>query len=147
MFLDKAKIDIVSKKQCIFALVMNKALISIGSNVDADVNLSSCRDLLNQHYEDLVYTDTSVTAPYGKVYKNNFVNQLAVIYTEKDKVEVSGELKLFEKLLGRHVDDKTTGMVVIDIDLVVWNDEVLKPEDMKRSYVADLLHHLRDERF
>lgn len=126
---------------------MNKALISIGSNEDAEFNLASCRDLLNQHYEGSVYTETSVTAPYGKVYKNNFVNQLAVIYTEKDKAEVSGELKLFEKLLGRRVDDKKLGVVKIDIDLVVWNDEVLKPEDMKRSYVADLLHHLQNERF
>ncbi|MDR0824068.1 MAG: 2-amino-4-hydroxy-6-hydroxymethyldihydropteridine diphosphokinase [Prevotella sp.] len=122
---------------------MNKALLSIGTNESKEINLALCHQLLDGLYQDIHYSDTSVTTPYGVHYKSDFLNQLAIIYTDKEKEEVYKSLKSIEKEIGRTPLDKEEGIVKIDIDLVIWNDEVLKPADINRSYITDLLPSLQ----
>lgn len=131
--------------ECIFAVVMNKALLSIGTNENREENLSLCHLLLDKEFEDIRYSHTSVTSPYGSVYKEDFLNQLAIIYTHKAKEEVALLLKNIEKKIGRKVSDKKKGVVKIDVDLVIWNEEVLKPSDISRSYITDLLASLQTD--
>lgn len=118
---------------------MNKGLISIGSNTDSKDNLTVCVQLLKDKFERIIFSDTSETKPYGTNYKNDFMNQLAYIYTDKEKQEVIALLKQLEHDMGRTPADKKKGIVIIDIDLVIWNREILKPEDIKRSYITKLL--------
>lgn len=125
--------------ECIFVEVMNEALISIGSNENREYNICACQQLLNKVFVDIKYSSTSITIPYGIKYKDDFLNQLAIIYTNKNREEITSMLKSIEKELGRKTDDKITGCVVIDIDLIVWNNEILKPDDMKRQYVSALI--------
>lgn len=118
---------------------MNIALVSIGSNENREQNmLLSCR-LLTELFPDIIFSDTCVTIPYGLNYKNDFLNRLAIINTEAEQLEVNETLKLLEKEIGRSSTDKQKGLVKIDLDLVKWNDEILKPKDMERSYIKDLL--------
>ena len=131
--------------ECIFASVMNKALLSIGTNEEREKNLVLCHQFLNKEFEDIHYSDTSVTSPYGATYKEDFLNQLAIIHTKKEKEEVVFLLKEAEKEIGRNPADKNKGIVKIDIDLVIWNDKVLKPADITRSYIIDLLPSLQED--
>ncbi len=133
-----------SKIARIFADVMNKALISIGTNVNRETNLALCHELLNGAFSEITYSNTSITTPYGNTYKDDFLNQLAFIYTSETKEEILKRLKSIEKKIGRNATDKVNGNVKIDIDLVIWNDEILKPDDMERSYIIDLLPSLID---
>ncbi len=123
---------------------MNKALISIGTNVNRETNLALCHELLNGAFSEITYSNTSITTPYGNTYKDDFLNQLAFIYTSETKEEILKRLKSIEKKIGRNATDKVNGNVKIDIDLVIWNDEILKPDDMERSYIIDLLPSLID---
>ncbi|MDH6310628.1 2-amino-4-hydroxy-6-hydroxymethyldihydropteridine diphosphokinase [Dysgonomonas sp. PFB1-18] len=118
---------------------MNKALLSIGTNEDRETNLILCHQMLNDLFEEIHYSETSITTPYGSAYKNDFLNQLAIGYTSKNKEEVTPLLKSIEKQIGRKASDKAKGIVKIDIDLVIWNEEVLKPGEISRDYIADLL--------
>lgn len=130
----------------IFAGIMNKALISIGTNDNREENLALCQQLLRERFADIHFSVTSITTPYGENYKENFLNQLAIVQTVSSKEEVAALLKSLEKKIGRTDEDKFCGKVKIDIDLLTWNEEVLKPTDMKRTYVADLLPSLVDIR-
>lgn len=121
---------------------MNKGLISIGSNKDREQHLALCQDILEAEFDYIVFSKTSLTPPYGSAYKDEFMNQLVFIYTMQDRDDIISLLKSIELQMGRTVADKKNGLVVIDIDLVIWNDEVLKPEDMKRDYIAKLLPDL-----
>lgn len=123
---------------------MNKALLSIGTNQDREDNLALCHDLLNRMFSGISYSKTSVTAPYGDHYKADFLNQLALVYTDQEKEEVLKGLKWVESRIGREKDDKEKGIVKIDVDLVIWNDEVLKLADLGKSYIADLLKSFQD---
>lgn len=111
----------------------------MGSNDDRERNITFCKSLLENFFGEMFYSNTSVTTPYGQSYKQDFLNQLAVFYTDKTKTEIISMLKSMEKEIGRKDEDKSLGLVKIDIDLLRWNDEILKPEDMKRLYVTELL--------
>lgn len=123
---------------------MNKVLLSIGTNEDRETNLILCHRLLDESFEEINYSDTSITTPYGAHYKNDFLNQLAIAYTHKDKEEISLLLKSIEKEMGREKTDKEKGVVKIDIDLIIWNGEILKPTEISRNYIADLLPSLQE---
>lgn len=129
----------------IFTGYMNKGLISIGSNKNRDNNLACCQRVLKKIFPDIIFSNISVTKPYGNHYKYNFINQLAFIRTDKNKEEIISILKSLEISMGRSSSDKEKGIVVIDADLVTWNDTVLKPEDTKRTYIKDLLPGLLEK--
>lgn len=118
---------------------MNIALLSLGSNDNREYNMFLCCRLLSEIYPEIIYSDTSITKPYGKRYKNDFINRLAIIYTKENKNNLIANFKLLEKKMGRTLDDKQKGIIAIDIDLVIWNKEIIKLEDMKRDYIKDLL--------
>lgn len=123
---------------------MNEALICIGSNENKEYNMSECRRLLEHIFSDITYSDICISIPYGKNYKNDFLNQLAIIKTDKEKIEFESLLKDLEKQLRRNPEDKIMGIVKIDIDLIIWNGLVTKPEDLSRSYVQALIHELAE---
>lgn len=118
---------------------MNTLLISMGSNDNSETNMELCRILLSKLFEPITYSETSITEPFGDHYQSRFLNQLALAQTHKNKEDVEKELKLLEIKLGRTVEDKSKGLIKIDVDLIKWNDTILKDEDWKRNYVADLL--------
>lgn len=122
--------------------VMNEVLISIGSNINKEKNLTVCQQLLNASFDCIQYSDISITVPYGNNYQDNFINQLAMILTNDEKNVVSNILKSIEKKIGRVPEDKNLGIVKIDVDIIIWNNNVIKPEDITRSYVKDLISTL-----
>ena len=60
---------------------------------------------------------------------------MAIAYTRFSLEEVKAILKKIEKILGRTQEDKKRGIIAIDIDLLQWNHQVLKPDDLQREYI------------
>ena len=122
---------------------MNSLIIGIGSNESPESNMSFCRQLLSDMFDHIYFSDTSITIPYGEQYKNNFTNQLAFAYTNKTAKEVETCFKLLERQIGRKAIDKENGRIVIDIDLIKWNDTILRKEEWERDYISKLLPSLQ----
>lgn len=125
---------------------MNKFLISIGSNTDGKSNLSLCRIFLDSYFENITYSEICETEPYGDNYSHNFINQIAFIESEMNIEQVQSTLKSIEYKIGRRPEDKQFGLVKIDVDLVVWNKEIIKPKDLERNYVKDLIPTLPENK-
>lgn len=122
---------------------MNEVTLCIGSNVKTDENMLFCRQLLQEISNEIFYSKTIETKPYGEAfYINNFLNQLAFFRTELSESDLNIKLKEIELLMGRNASHKKLGIVVIDIDLIKLNDDILKPDDWSRNYVYDLLPSL-----
>lgn len=124
---------------------MNTLLISMGSNENSEENMELCRNLLSEIFSTISYSETSVTEPFGDHYQNDFLNQLALAQTLHNREAVENNLKSLERQIGRSAEDKAKGLIKIDIDLIMWNDEIIKKEDWTRSYVADLLPSIYNE--
>ena len=71
-----------------------------------------------------------------------FLNLIALFETELDRETLQAKLKKLEERLGRDHDDDEEGIIPMDLDIIEWNDEVYKPQDMIRPYVVAGLEEL-----
>lgn len=118
---------------------MHYLLLSVGSNTYAKRNIEKAGQLLKRNIPGLIFTSCMESKPYGKQYKRSFLNILAWSSSELSKEEVIRMAKSIEVQMGRKPEDKAQGRVVVDIDLIQYDNDVLKPTDFERSYVKELL--------
>lgn len=113
---------------------MNKVAFSLGSNSDdCHSQMKRCINWLKEHLRDvtvsLIYETPAVNGKDG-----NYLNAVAVGYTEEAYETLFCEMKDYEVKCGRTPESKRNGSIPIDIDIVVWNDCVLREKDYNRSY-------------
>ena len=73
-----------------------------------------------------------------------FLNQVAIAFTSEEPDQLIAIFKQIEKKLGRAPEDKQKENILMDIDLLQWNDRVLKPYDLQRPYIQSALRALFD---
>ena len=118
---------------------MHKVLLSIGSNSNASFNMKQATSHLLSCFTNMKFTSTIETEAFGAIYNDPFLNALAYFETNVSKGEVQKQLKAIEKNMGRLPSHKEEGVIIIDIDLMQWNNEILKPDDFERDYIKQLL--------
>ena len=110
-------------------------VLCLGSNFDAATRLSAARSVLLSHFPDICFSQEMVTEAIGSGFLSPFHNQVARLTTPLDAASVRNLLKGIEQAQGRLPEDKPNGIVKLDIDLLKYNDCVLKPKDMEREFV------------
>ena len=123
---------------------MHKVLLSIGTNTDACFNMKRAIDSLHSCFPNIQFTTIIESVACGAIFKGPFLNTLAYFETNMVKEDIKVRFKGIEKNMGRQPSHKAEGIVIIDIDLIQWNNEVLKPEDFKRDYMCELLEQVQD---
>ena len=121
---------------------MHKIVLGIGTNTDARFNMKQATDYLLYYFPNIKFTNTIETEPHGAVFTTPFINALAYFETDLSKDEIHLRLKAIEKNMGRLPSHKEEGVIIIDIDLIKWNNELLKPDDFKRDYIQQLLREM-----
>ena len=121
---------------------MNHAYLCIGSNRDKAVNMKRAEAMLRAYFATIRFSPLMETQAIGWPDAERYLNQVAVCRCEEPSSEVQAALKQMEWEIGRRPTDKVSGRMPIDIDLLQWNDEVLKPADLQRCYVKEGLRCL-----
>lgn len=132
----------ISLKMCIFVIQfisMNTILLSIGSNTFAKTNIDKAKRMLTRLFPEIIFTQPILTEPDEEKYSFLFRNVLAKAETEMTPEEIIDKIKQTERAVGRSPKDKYLGKVIIDIDLLQYNNEILRPGDLERDYVQQLL--------
>ncbi|WP_300796300.1 2-amino-4-hydroxy-6-hydroxymethyldihydropteridine diphosphokinase [uncultured Bacteroides sp.] len=75
---------------------------------------------------------SGITAP-------DYYNRAATFSTTMDIAALKSLFKEIEKACGRTVSSKSTGLVPLDIDLLRYGSQILKPNDMKSTYVRQAI--------
>ena len=75
------------------------------------------------------------TEAIGNKFLSPFSNQLAQFETMLSPEEVRAVLKQIEKDNGRMPEDKQQGIVKLDIDLLMYGNTILKPDDMNKKFI------------
>jgi 2-amino-4-hydroxy-6-hydroxymethyldihydropteridine diphosphokinase len=124
-------------------MVLNTVIISIGSNIDAKKNISLMLDLLSKETEIIKVSRLVKTKPIGIEDQPDFTNGAVKIETLLQRENLNQLLKSIEDQLGR---DRTTpkfGPRTIDLDIVVWNGEIVDNDyytrDFLRNSVVELM--------
>lgn len=118
---------------------MSTILLSIGSNTFARTNIDKARRMLTRLFPGIIFSESVLSEPDDERYSFLFRNVLAMAETDYSPVEVIDKIKQTERAVGRSPRDKYQGKVIIDIDLIRYNDEILRPEDFQREYLQQLL--------
>lgn len=118
-------------------------IVCIGSNCNRKENILLAQKRLKELFPSVRFTSEQETQPLFLKNPALFSNQLAFFFSEIEEEEVKLELKAIEKLAGRCPEDKIKEKVCLDIDLLSFDDRVLKPEDWKREYVVTGLKELK----
>ena len=120
-------------------IIMSTILLSIGSNTFAKTNIDKAKRMLAYLFPNIVFSDPILSEPEDDNFKYLFRNILACCTTDLNLEEVINKIKQTERAVGRTPKDKYQGKVIIDIDILKYDDEVIRPQDLEREYVQQLL--------
>lgn len=112
-------------------------LLCLGSNFNATTHLSAARNALISHFPEIHFSEKMVTEAIGSGFLSPFHNQIASLQTSLSAEKVRSILKAIEQAQGRLPEDKDQGIVKLDIDLLKYDEEILKQNDLEREFVME----------
>lgn len=124
---------------------MHRCILCIGSNYRAETYMKMAEQLLSQRFPYIRWGKMIKTLPENTTHPALYLNRAAQVDTNWDVKTLREFLKDIEKACGRTSTSKLTGIIPIDIDLLIIDGITLKPEDMKKHYVRQTLQALSSE--
>lgn len=120
---------------------MNEVIIGIGSNIDAELNISKMLEILKHEVDVLKVSSFVRTKPIGIINQPDYTNGAVKINTTYNREELRTVLKKIEDDLGRNRNTPKFGPRCMDLDIVVWNHEIVDED----YYTRDFLRNSVDE--
>jgi 2-amino-4-hydroxy-6-hydroxymethyldihydropteridine diphosphokinase len=114
---------------------MNTCIIGIGSNIDAENNIQKMLKILENHVEVLQVSSFIKTKPVGIADQPDFTNGAVKINTNLNTEELTKLLKSIEDWMGRDRSAPKFGPRNIDLDVVVWNGEIVDKDYFTRDFL------------
>lgn len=116
---------------------LNKYLIIIGSNTDREKNIDLATRSIENVSDNVFFGRTVETEPVNMPNSLTFLNKGIVMFSDIDVEELNSICKEIEKKAGRTPEDKKQGIIKLDVDIVIANNEILKPGDLEREYAHE----------
>lgn len=121
---------------------MNRFILLMASNMNAESHiLEACICLVNAfpdgiRFSDNHWSDAVVKSgqPAPSVEYARYLNAVCMGYTNFQLDDFQAFLKMTETEMGRSRGSESHGCVAIDLDLVEWNGEILRPKDAEQDY-------------
>jgi len=124
---------------------LNKVVIGVGSNIDPENNVEKAKNAVVNHHNLIKVSSFIETEPIGCKNQDNFLNGAFLIETEMDATALKFWLKNLEKKLGRVESENKDGPRTIDLDIIVWNGEVVDKEVYEREFLINSINELLPE--
>ena len=114
---------------------MNEVIIGIGSNLNAENNIQKVLEILAEQFEILKVSEFVKTKPIGITEQPDFTNGAAKIRTILNRNNLENILKQIEDQMGRDRSVPKFGPRCIDLDIVVWNGEIVDDDYYTRDFL------------
>ena len=111
------------------------AVIGLGSNINPQTNIAEAKKILGQKYTILAESQFVVTEPIGTTTQPDFIKGAVLIKTALAQERVKKDLKNIEISLGRRHETDKFGPRTIDLDIVVWNNQVMDQDFYQRDFL------------
>ncbi len=122
---------------------MNECVIGIGSNINPESNIQSAIKILKKEVQVKGVSSWTKTTPIGIIDQDDFINGAVKIYTTMNKEKLIRYLKKLEDRLGRDRTLPKFGPRVIDLDVIVWNSEIVDDDYYERNFVKNAVDELK----
>ncbi|MFA9408419.1 MAG: 2-amino-4-hydroxy-6-hydroxymethyldihydropteridine diphosphokinase [Candidatus Dadabacteria bacterium] len=124
---------------------LNKVVIGVGSNIDPETNINQAKEVIAKAHNLKKVSSFIETEPIGCENQTNFLNGALLIETEMDTPTLKAWLKNLEKELGRIKSENKNGPRTVDLDIIVWNGEVVDNEVYEREFLINSINELLPE--
>lgn len=114
---------------------MNTVIVGIGSNIDAERNVSAAKRMLGGKLNVLGESEFVRTRPIGPLQQQDFLNGSLLVKTRLGRKQLKTLLKGVEIALGRGVKKDRYGPRKMDLDILVWNGEIVDPDVYEREFL------------
>ena len=121
---------------------MNRAVIGLGSNIHPEENIRKAKEAIGGEFKIIKSSSFVETEPVGFKEQDRFINGALLIETESDAGGLKSWLKKLEAELGRVKTDNKYGPRTIDLDILVWNGEVVDEEVYEREFLRKSINEL-----
>ena len=110
-------------------------IIGIGSNINPAENIANALKILGGGNEIVKLSGLVQTAPVGIPDQPDFLNGAAKVFTDQEMNDFKGYLKDVEDRLGRDRSVPKYGPRTIDLDIVVWDGEIIDEDYYQREFL------------
>ncbi|HQG30420.1 MAG TPA: 2-amino-4-hydroxy-6-hydroxymethyldihydropteridine diphosphokinase [Deltaproteobacteria bacterium] len=133
---------------------MEKAFVSVGSNIDPAGNVRKGIMLLARRMHVTGLSTVYMTPPIGRPEQGSYYNCVVKIETEASPAELKhGVLRPIEDMLGRRRTDDAYAPRTMDLDLILYDeltgrfDDLILPDPdiFERTFLAACLKELAPE--
>ncbi len=121
---------------------VNRVVIGLGSNIDPEENIRRAKEAIAGEFMLIKSSSFVETEPVGFKEQDRFINGALLIETESDASSLKSWLKELESKLGRVNTDNRYGPRTIDLDILVWNGEVVDEEVYEREFLRKSIKEL-----
>ena len=120
----------------------NRAVLGLGSNIDPEENTQKAIDIIRTEFSLIKISSFVRTEPVGFKEQAPFLNGALLIETELDAAALKTRLKEIEIALGRVRMENRNGPRTIDLDIIVWNGEVVDDDVYERDFLKSSIREL-----
>jgi len=113
---------------------IHRVYLALGSNINAEHNLQAAAQRLASRFHLRAVSPVYETAPVGKTDQPNFLNAAASIETDLAAAELKQALQAIEQELGRVRTDDKNAPRTIDLDISLFDAQVL---DLEQRHIPD----------
>ncbi|HVL00368.1 MAG TPA: 2-amino-4-hydroxy-6-hydroxymethyldihydropteridine diphosphokinase [Dongiaceae bacterium] len=122
---------------------LHLTIVSVGSNIDPEQNLENTRKILINEVAFLGEATVIRTEPDGYQDQPDFFNGAYLLGTDMSYEEFNRYLKDVENRLGRVKGPIKSGPRCIDLDIIVWDGEVVHSDYIEnKRYVVEPVNEL-----
>lgn len=114
---------------------MNTAIIGLGSNIEPEKNIDEAVKLIASSVTVIKLSELIWTAPIGIADQPDFLNGAVRITTNLTENDLRILLKKTEDIMGRDRSLPRFGPRIIDLDLVVWNGNIVDSDYYSRDFM------------
>jgi 2-amino-4-hydroxy-6-hydroxymethyldihydropteridine diphosphokinase len=124
---------------------LNRAVVGAGSNIEGRLHIAQAKELLSGEHRFIKESKFVVTSPIGFTDQPDFLNGAFLIETTLEIDEFRAYLKKVEDRLGRVRTPNKNGPRTIDLDLIVWNNEIVDNDYYEKDFVRNAISELLPE--
>jgi 2-amino-4-hydroxy-6-hydroxymethyldihydropteridine diphosphokinase len=121
---------------------MNRVVIGVGSNICPEENISRLRQIFREAFPEFRESTFVETEPIGRPDQENYLNGAILIETTQSQEELTTWLQQIEARLGRVRTSDKYAARTMDLDILVWNGEVVDPDVPDRWFLREAIQEL-----
>lgn len=111
-----------------------RLVVSLGSNVeDREIRLQNALTWLKKTFGMVLASDIYPTEPVGHGH-GPYANAVALIETSEDPDVIDRLFKNYEISQGRDENSRKAGLVPVDLDIVMTDDDIIRPWEFSQSF-------------